>query len=289
MYDRIVVATDGSDPAARALEAAVSLAATFDADLHAVTVGEPTERPPDEAESGADAPVRDGGVLEAAEARASEAGVRVTATRLSTDDAVHEALVRYATDHGADLLVLGTHGRSGFDRLVLGSVSEHALRAAPMPVLTVHADTPVRALEDVLVATDGSEPATAAVEHAVALAAAADATLHVVNVVDVTVTLPEGAGAPVFEALEDAGEAATGRVQERASDADVETVHEQLLSGSTDGAIVDYADEQDVDCIVLGTHGRTGVDRVLVGSVAERVARTARQPVICVKAPGAEK
>lgn len=135
----------------------------------------------------------------------------------------------------------------------------------------------------ILIPTDGSECADAAATEAIELAATFDATLHVVYVVDAA-ALPSTIDAGyVSEALEDAGEEAIERVRERAAAAGVEDVASEVVYGAPHRSIVQYADEADVDLIVMGTHGRSGIERYLLGSVTEKVVRTAGVPVLTIQ------
>ncbi|WP_276259394.1 universal stress protein [Haloglomus litoreum] len=285
MYDRILVATDGSDAAETAVESAIRLADRFGSDLCALHVtppddGAPPPGSPDEIDLDA--------LLDDLTARADEHDVPISTAVLSNESGAARTIAGYAADQDVDLLVMGTQGRTGLGRFVLGSVAERTLRLAPVPVLMVRTSTPVGELDDVLVATDGSEGAAAAVTHAVDLAAAAEATLHVVHVVDVTVAWPTGSGGPILDRMEAAGREAVDRAVDRAERAGVPSVEATLLSGSPYRAIVDYGADAGVDLTVVGTHGRSGLDRFLLGSVAERVVRTAGTPVLGVKAADAE-
>ncbi|QLG27488.1 universal stress protein [Halorarum halophilum] len=137
--------------------------------------------------------------------------------------------------------------------------------------------------DDILVPTDGSAAADAAVEHAVTLAERFDATLHALYVVDSTAYSSLEAGSQmVAEALEDEGEAAVDRIAAAANDADLPVV-ESVVSGTAYRSILEYAGEEDIDLITMGTHGRRGIDRYLLGSVTERVVRSADQPVLTVR------
>jgi nucleotide-binding universal stress UspA family protein len=267
MYDTILVPTDGSDVAAAAADAAVTLARRFDAAVHALYVRESDD---DEGERATTA-VAD---------RAAAAGVAATMAVVDTEMAVYEHILEYADAHDADCIVMGTHGRTGLGRFFLGSVAERTLRESPVPVLTVHEDTVVdRDLDAVLVPTDGSDCAEAAAAHAVEFALATGAALHVVHVVDAGAIPADGSGA-VLDELQRAGRDALDSVVDRAEHADVSTIRASVLTGAPYRAIVDYADAEDVDLVVMGTHGRTGVDRYLLGSVAERVVRLCDRPVL---------
>jgi nucleotide-binding universal stress UspA family protein len=287
MYDRILVPTDGSDVAEAAAEAAIAFADRFDADLYVVHVLELGELPPEVEDEGADEFARRGEAAVSAVAEmATDAGLGVTTAIVDDGEPIHRAVLAYADEHDVDCIVMGTHGRTGIDRFVLGSVAERTLREARLPVMTVHEDTVVDpAFDDVLVPTDGSASAQAAADHAIDLALATDAALHIVHVVDLGFVRDEVDAGAVLDALEEAGEQALRTVIDRAEEAGVSTIESSVLSGTPHRAIVEYTDERDIDCVVMGTHGRTGVDRYLLGSVAERVVRLADVPVLALKAP----
>ncbi|GAB7091923.1 universal stress protein [Halorubrum luteum] len=137
---------------------------------------------------------------------------------------------------------------------------------------------------DVLFPTDGSEGASAALEHAIDHALTYDATLHVLYVVEETYPAVEAGPADVLDDLRAEGEAALENARERATEAGVESVRGSVTGGSPYRNILQYAEEQGVDLIVMGTHGRRGVDRYLLGSVTEKVVRTADCPVLTVRA-----
>jgi nucleotide-binding universal stress UspA family protein len=137
----------------------------------------------------------------------------------------------------------------------------------------------------ILVPTDGSVASRRAIEHAVDLAAAHGATLHAVYVVNAGsyASLPtETSWEGVSEMLREEGEAALDDVTE-AADGHGVTVERVLLEGSPAREIVRYAEGDDIDLVVMGTHGRGGIDRLLLGSVTERVVRASRVPVLTVQ------
>jgi len=138
--------------------------------------------------------------------------------------------------------------------------------------------------DTIVVPTDGSEPAGAAVDHAIDLAAASGATLHALSVVDSSAYAAlDVSSEQVLDSLETHAGEATEIVAETAADAGVEPVTEVSV-GSPHEQITDYAEAVDADLIVMGTHGRTGLDRFLLGSVTERVVRAAPAPVLTVRA-----
>lgn len=148
-------------------------------------------------------------------------------------------------------------------------------------------DTPFRldgegtAMYDrVLFPTDGSEGADVATEHALTIARRFDAPLRALYVVDVRAFQARDAYAgPAIEALEAGGEEAVERVRDAAEGRGVE-VTTDVVEGTPASAIVEAAEDGDV--VVMGTHGRTGLDRYLIGSTTEKVVRTADVPVVTV-------
>jgi nucleotide-binding universal stress UspA family protein len=146
------------------------------------------------------------------------------------------------------------------------------------------------ALKKILVATDFGEAADAALAYGRALARTFGATLHVLHVVDdVYVRLGGDAYAAVLPDLQqDTERQAKQRLAELVVDNDVPPLPTEpvvLTASATALAIVDYAATAGIDLIVVGTHGRTAVAHFLMGSVAERVVRTARCPVLTVRHP----
>jgi nucleotide-binding universal stress UspA family protein len=138
----------------------------------------------------------------------------------------------------------------------------------------------------ILVPTDGSPEVDTVIDHAAGLAAAHDADLHAVYVVNTAgyAGLPgDGAVGGLDVMMNEQGETALDRAAEHAGDRLDERA---LVEGTPSTEIVDYADEANCDLIVMGTHGRGGIDRLLLGSVAERVVRTSSVPVLTVRVEG---
>lgn len=135
----------------------------------------------------------------------------------------------------------------------------------------------------VLFPTDGSDAAAGATEEAFAVAANNDATLHVLFVVDETAgPLNVRGGDERFERAEAEGEKLVNEVAERATQAGVENVVCAVEQGTPDETILEYAAEN-ADLIVMGTHGRSGLDRHLLGSVTENVVRRSDVSVLTVR------
>jgi nucleotide-binding universal stress UspA family protein len=291
MYDTILLPTDGSDHSVRAAEHGVALARWFDATVHVISVVDVTR---------AGGVFSAGGVGREFVSRLEDAAREAIATVEETVDgtapvrtAVLEGnppdeILDYAADRGVDLIAMGTHGRTGLNRYVAGSVTERVVRLSEVPVLTARAtgEASIGSYDDVLVPTDGSDPATAAIDHGIAIATAADARLHAVNVVDVAeVSISPDITPPteILERVESDGRAATDEIATRAREAGLE-VETAVRKGLVSRDLLGYVDENDVDMIAMGTHGRTGIGRYLLGSTTERMIRHAAVPVLAVHA-----
>lgn len=135
----------------------------------------------------------------------------------------------------------------------------------------------------ILIPTDGSQEMATVVDQGIELARLCRATVHTLHVVDerADLTVPDEARDQVRGTLEEDGQTATKAVAARAVDAGLD-VSREVRWGDPSAAILANAIENEVDLIVMGTHGRTGYERYLLGSVAEKVVRIAPIPVLVV-------
>lgn len=140
----------------------------------------------------------------------------------------------------------------------------------------------------ILVPTDGSEGSDEAVDRAIDMARAFDAALHTLYVVETPTLGGQVEGGEVLEHLQDAGRQAIDRVRTQAKRADVGTIEGSVAEGTPHRAILQYTAEHDVDLVVMGTHGRTGLDRYMLGSVTEKVVRLSDVPVLTVPLPAGD-
>ncbi|MFB6084961.1 MAG: universal stress protein [Halorientalis sp.] len=283
MFERILVPTDRSDPARQALERAADIANRYDATLTALHVVDTRELDRSEAVD--------------ERTRAARAELDETIADLDVDPKPEtvvragipsEEIIDYAEESGMDLIVMGTHGRTGVRRYLLGSVAEKVVRLSDVPVLRVHPeeiDGGTTSYERILVPTDGSEGADVAVDCATDLARTYGATLHAVSVVDTGATAPDVQFGTIADQLRNHATDAVEAVADAADEAGVGETETAVLEGRPYDAIRTYVDEADVDLIVMGTHGRSGIDRYLLGSVAEKLVRTASVPVLTVRMP----
>jgi len=139
----------------------------------------------------------------------------------------------------------------------------------------------------IMVATDGSESVRKAVETAVEIAKISGAKLYAVYVIasgGISITYPKDVGweRAALEYFRAEGREATAYVESSGKAANVE-VESVILQGSPANELVDFAERSDIDLIVMGTLGRTGIQRFLLGSVAENVVRHSQKPVLVVR------
>lgn len=208
--------------------------------------------------------------------------------RVEVGDAA-KAIVDVAARRTCDLIVMGSHGRTGMNRLLLGSVAEEVVRTAPCPVFTVKTpeqcakanENALLTIRTILYATDFSAPSAQAFPVACALARDYGGRLVVLHV-----ALPKSALAYREMVLrgELSGDDEAIRKELcviRPPDSATPVEH-RLTDGDAAQEILRLAKEVHADIVVMGTHGRTGVGR-LMGSVAEKVVRESPCPALTFK------
>ena len=138
--------------------------------------------------------------------------------------------------------------------------------------------------DKILVATDGSKNAEVAIDHAVHIAEACRATLHAIYVADIDAYEPgsRSSGTSIHELLRKKGVEAIKKV-ELEGELHKVRVKSAILEGNPAEQIIGYAKEKEIDLIVIGKLGKTGISRFMIGSVAERVARASPTPVLIIK------
>jgi len=284
MYEEILLPFDGSDGAAEALHHTAEIAHWDDATIHVLFVADTIRDSVTVVEARVvDTLVREGEELvEEAEETLRTLGADCDADVVQGDPA--PTIVEYAERYDHDLIVMPTRGRAGLSRYLVGSVTEKVVRLSSVPVLTVRMQPDERLVfpyESVLVPTDGSAGASHAVEHGLSLAASLDATVHALSVVDDT-----SLGLDVRSTVSGPEEqAATDAVDDLVSEAETRGVTNtvrHIEHGTPVEVILETIDSSDIDAVVMGTTGRRGTDRILLGSVAEKTVRSAPVPVVTV-------
>jgi nucleotide-binding universal stress UspA family protein len=295
MYRTILVPLDGSPFSAKALPVAAALARRTGAALRVVTVIDPSAYVPFvpgevlvpvlDTEALAARREVDRAHIEAEAERQRAAGLACTGALL--EGTVVEALAEDAVASHADLVVMTTHGRSGVERLWLGSVASAFLHRAPCPVFLVRpeqapAEEPLPTGR-LLVPLDGSPFAEAILPHAHRFAEAVGLSIELFSVV-VPHALPMAPFGTEALLADDADLAA----QERDTAAWLARLAATLPEGTTThvvtdttapAAILEYAATARPAAIAMATHGRTGLVRLVLGSVADRVLREAPAPL----------
>lgn len=283
MYDDILLPFDGSEQAAAVLHHAGEIAHVTDASIRVLYVAD-TRRDSVTVVEGKTEDV----LVEYGKEIVAEAGK--TLETLGVDYATDvvqgtpaETIAEYAETFGFDVVVLPTHGSPGLAKNLLGGVTEKVIRLSSVPVLTARMD-PEETLEfpyeGLLLATDGSEAAEAAEAHAISLAADFDADLHVLTVVEGE-PVPSEANIET-EARQFAVEAIEA-VESKAAAAGVRNVRTHLERGDPAETIRELAEDVGVHAVVVGATGKSRVERILLGSVAEKTVRTVPVPVITVR------
>jgi nucleotide-binding universal stress UspA family protein len=304
MYERILIAIDGSKVGDRGLEEGIRMASSTKASvrlLHVLTsVGAdgyvPIANHAVVSYENLIDELRTAGrkVLDDATARALQSGV-ICETKLvqTVDGGAAKTIVKEARDWPADLIVMGTHGRRGLRRLALGSDAETVLRTAPVPVLLVRdlAKPAGRtaAYAKVLVPVDGSDASKRGLREAARIASASRATLRLLHVVNELIVGPEYLPLLRYEgflaSLREEANAilSDASVAAREAGATCETVVLETLGEEAAQSIVRQAQEWGADLIVMGTHGRRGLRRLALGSDAETVLRHSPAPLLLVR------
>lgn len=300
---RILVALDGSSFAEQALGPAVEIATRAGGRLDLVSVCNPADAGAALADVELSLEEAVSGYLEGVRETVGQHSDLEVDTRVLTGYPV-AALVEEVEERQVDLAVLSTHGRGPLSRAWMGSVADRFVREAPCPVLLVRPEDNGAAAElgepfkvrHLVVPVDGSEVSEAVLERAAEVARLFDARITLfsavwrrelthrdyvphVEYVDYDRLLRDRAAAARTE-LEEIRD----RLRSREIDADAVVVEESNPAQ----AILGFVDREEPDLVAMGTHGREGVARALLGSVADKVVRGANVPVLLVRPPKEE-
>lgn len=306
MFKHLLVPTDFSASADTALDHAVSMAGRFQASLHLLHV---VNDPGAGLYGLGNAEVKLDRLKQKAESRARErlqelardsSAVDIrTQVAQRTNLGVGDVVQKYAEAHKIDLVVMGTHGRGGLERLVLGSVASTLIRQLSCPVMTVRErdeepnSSPEVDYQTLLAPIDFSDHSRTALRLTKTVAGRYGGAQHLLFVAEKRV-LPtfSDTGIPGIGVVEmdpdivANAEAALESLNTKIEGPDVESGY-HVQEGDVAHAIVDFAETNAVDLIVMATRGLSGIDRFVMGSNTERVVRTAPCPVLTVP-PGDE-
>jgi nucleotide-binding universal stress UspA family protein len=277
---RILIPLDGSRLSETVLPLGEALARDLEADLLLVRALRPL--PTAEAESVAQEEAER--YLTGTAAALRERG-RAVEWKLWFDDAPDRAIADAARQSGVDLIVMSTHGRGGLTRLLFGSVAESLVRQSPVPVFLVRGDLTwvPGGIARILVPLDGSRTSEGVIPAVEALAGPFDVAVDLLQVVE-PIPTPGMVEVPVAAREQvDVQRTEAARYLETLA-ARLEAKGLRVRSEVRDGPAVEtialVAQETGAGLIAMATHGRSGLERLLVGSVAERVMRAAPAPVL---------
>jgi nucleotide-binding universal stress UspA family protein len=280
-YKKVLIAVDGSESSMHALRESLKLAnsdqswitvlsviPTYEGDLGATwitNVKEALAKPCKIA------------LLEAEKLAKDE---RVLIKTVCEEGEIHERIVDLADAENCDLIVMGRKGISGLEKVLVGSVTARVIGHSQRDVLVVPNGAAI-GWKSILFATDGSKYSEAATSKALGFAKSYGSEMKVISVVDVT----EEFMARAPGALEDLVKKAQGIVETVKKKASSEGIKAEgiVREGEAYKAITDIASKEKSGIIFIGSHGRTGLKRLLMGSVAEKVIGYAPCPVIVVK------
>jgi universal stress protein E len=221
---------------------------------------------------------------------ATAAGRGVTADKIVRLGAPADELARTASTGKYDLIVVGTRRQNSATRLLFGSTSQKLIRAAPCAVWVVKPEE-VREIREIAVATDLTESSIPVLRSAIDAARALAAKLYIVHVVDVgqlsyllVAGIPGEEIAAARVRLRDEAEA---RLNQQLSMTDFRTLPHgilvEVLEGSPNEVITKFIVDREVDILVVGSHGRRGISRLVLGSTVERLLPEIHCSAIVVK------
>jgi len=302
-FRSICVPLDGSPFAEQALPAAAEIARRCGAILQLALVHHPVpalatalEVPEIEAQLDQENRAREQTYLGSIVDRVRmTANVPVTGTLL--DGAVADALLAHVVDSGTDLVVITTHGRGPMSRFWLGSVADHLMRRLHVPVLMIRpagSTPPPPDLKTILVALDGSSFAERALDVAITLGTPFGAAFGLIMIIEPPLPIADPSGLAVLPAMAEtekqlragASRYLDGIAARLRSEGHV--VRTYAVEGPRAAeAIIAQADVVGADLIVLASHGAGGFERLVLGSVADKVVRASSHPTLIVRPPAA--
>lgn len=285
--ERLLLSTDGSEFSEGAIREAIMLAKRCGSKLSVLSVIETNP------EYAALAPQ----LIEKAEKTAMDhlaaVKARATAEGVNAETIIREGEDSYAyvTEEAirnkSTMIIMGRRGRKGLKRLVMGSTTARVIGHAPCSVLVVPRAAKVE-FKSIVVATDGSKYSAAAASEAIGIAKRNNAKITALAVVPADIAMPTDVdfAAVQREKLADQELAVAEKHAKAVKDAAQQEgvdVKAFVVTGKPADAIIETAKEQNADLIVVGSHGRAGLEKLLLGSVTERVIVLASSAVLVVK------
>jgi nucleotide-binding universal stress UspA family protein len=277
--EKLMVATDGSEYSGSAIREAINLAKICSSKLYAVSVVKTNPEFEDLVPMVIEKIEREAREhLESVKDKASREGIDCEII-VNRDEEPYQNIIDEATRNHVNMIIVGTHGRTGLKRLMMGSVTAKVIGHAPCNVLVVPLDAKIEC-KNILIATDGSKYSDAAAAEAIGIAKRCAGSLIAISVVyaDKEIVLPEDDEEMI---------SARDNVKKIVDIAEKEGIKTEGLTvqGKPHEGIVEIAKQKHADLIIVGSHGRTGIERLLMGSVTERVIGHSKSAVLVVKKP----
>jgi len=285
--EKLLLATDGSQFSEGAIRESIRLAKQCSSKLSAISVIETNPEyetiAPQLLEKAEKATRRH---LEAVKEQAVKEGVDCTISVLEGEDS-YDLIATEAVKSKTSMIVMGRRGKTGLKRLTIGSTTARVIGHAPCNVLVVPRAAQVE-FKNIVVATDGSKYSAAAASEAIGIAKRNNSMLTIISVVPAEFATPTDIEIAmsqrehIAEKEMHVAEQNAKMVKEAAQKEGV-TVRAFVMSGKPADAIIETAKDKSADLIILGSHGRTGLEKLLMGSVAERVIILSPCAVLVVK------
>ena len=284
---RLLLATDGSEYSEGAVREAITLAKRCSSTLSAISVIETNPEYETIAPQLLERSEKAAWViLEAVKARAKSAEVDCQISVHEGEDSYHYIADAAAKDK-ISMIVMGRRGRKGIKRLAMGSTTARVIGHSPCNVLVVPKAAQI-GFKSIVVATDGSRYSAAAAAEAIGIAKQNKSELTIISVVPAELMTPTDIDFTMNQreliAEKEMHEAEkNAKLVKEAALKEGVPAKAFVMSGRPADAIIETANEKKADLIVVGSHGRTGLERLLMGSVAERVIVLASSAVLVVK------
>jgi nucleotide-binding universal stress UspA family protein len=273
--ERLLLATDSSEFSEGAIREAIRMAKRCSSELTAVTVIETNPEFESMAPSVLEKLEKEARAhLNSVQARAKQEGVACEIVIHEGEDS-YKYIVDEAAAKKSTMIIMGRRGKKGFRRLVMGSTTSWTIGHAPCSVLVVPRNAQVE-FKSIVVATDGSPHSAAAASEGIGIAKRNSARLTVIAVVPADIAMPTDVDFAAIQREKLADQEMqiaekNARTAKEAAQKDGVDAQAFVMSGKPADAIMEIAKDKAADLIVVGSHGRTGLDRLLMGSVAERV------------------
>jgi len=298
MHDKILVTLDGSELAEAALPYAEELAGKLPCEIRLLYVG---ESPEDRYQQMRQPYIEE--VLKTtkqnAERYLEKRGVsQITAKSEIIFGHPAEKIVEYAEKEDIGLIVMATHGRSGIRRWAIGSVVDKVVRATTRPVLLIRAEPSRPEVHDdgllkrILIPLDGSKESEMVLEYIAGIISKLEAEAVLLHVLSPTHYIPaaELGSAKVYytdveiEQIKASAADYLGKVASGLKGKGI-TAKSEVAVGATAESIINLANEMKVGAVAMSTHGRSGIGRLVLGSVADKVLQQGNSPLLLVRVP----